>query len=126
MPLQPEEIGARIASARAEKEWSQFDLAIAFGVGPSTIYRWEAGRLPSSANKLIRLAEILDKPSDYLTEPPERQAELGDLRGLLEEASAEAERGRNAVIASLESFDFRLSRIETALGIQDEPDSEAR
>lgn len=81
MPLSPQEVGARIARARDEKEpkpWSQFDLALAMGVSPSTIYRWEKGKLPSM-HELIHLAEILDKPPDYLTEPPERQAEIGDL-----------------------------------------------
>lgn len=83
MPLTPEEVGARIARARDEmtpKPWSQFDLAIAAGLSPSTIYRWEKGQLPSGMNELIRLAEVLNKPFDYLTEPPERQAEIADLR----------------------------------------------
>ena len=128
VPLSPEEVGARIVRAREEKRpkpWSQFDLALAFGVSPSTIYRWEKGKLPTM-NELIRLAEVLDKPLDYLTEPPERHAEIADLLRLLEQAQGEAERGRTALIASLVSLDVRLSRIETALGIQDGRDSEAR
>ena len=121
MPLSPEEVGARIVRAREEKTpkpWSQFDLALALGVSPSSIYRWEKGRLPSM-NDLIHLAEVLDKPLDYLTEPPERQAELADLRLLLEEASDQADRAREAVRESLASIDVRLSRIEELLDAQD-------
>lgn len=86
VPLSPEEVGRRIVRAREEmtpKPWSQFDLALALGVSPSTIYRWEKGKLPSM-NELIRLAEVLDKPPDYLTEPPERQAGMADLVRRLE------------------------------------------
>ena len=70
-------------------------------------------------NDLIHLAEVLDKPLDYLTEPPERQAELADLRLLLEEASDQADRAREAVRESLASIDVRLSRIEELLDAQD-------
>jgi transcriptional regulator with XRE-family HTH domain len=128
MPLSPEEVGARIVHAREAKmpkPWSQFDLALAMGVSPSTIYRWEKGKLPSM-NELMRLADVLDVPLDHFTEPPERQAALSDLLDLLESSRAEAERGRDALIASLSSLDSRLSRIEAELGIQDGQDSEAR
>lgn len=128
MPLSPEEVGSRIGRARDEKQpkpWSQFDLALAMGVSPSTIYRWEKGKLPSM-NELIRLAEVLDKPVDYLTEPPERQAALTDLHDLLGEAREEAERGRASLIAALASVDARLSRIEALLGVPDGQGLEAQ
>lgn len=124
MPLTPEEVGARIVRAREEKTpkpWSQFDLALALGVSPSTVYRWEKGRLPSM-NELIRLAEVLDKPVDYLTEPPERQTALADLHALLEEALGGAERGRTALAENLASIDARLSRIEQSLGLPGLPE----
>lgn len=127
MPLSPEEVGARIVSAREQKKpkpWSQFDLALALGVSPSTIYRWEKGKLPSMT-ELIRLAEVLEKPVDYLTEPPERQAALVDLQHLLEQARDEAERGRAALLESLASIDARLSRLERELAVQDGRGSEA-
>lgn len=122
VPLTPEEVGMRIVRAREEKTpkpWSQFDLALALGVSPSTIYRWEKGKLPSMS-ELIRLAEVLDKPPDYLTEPPERQAALSDLHALLEGARDEAERGRTALLEALASIDARLSRIEQQLDARDE------
>lgn len=127
VPLTPGEVGARIASAREEmkpKPWSQFDLALALGVSPSTVYRWEKGKLPS-VNELIRLADVLEKPADYFTEPPERQLELADLRqeiqalrDHLEQASDEVERRTGALVASLGAIDARLSRIEELLAAQ--------
>jgi transcriptional regulator with XRE-family HTH domain len=128
VPLTPEEVGERIAIARegmTPKPWSQFDLALAMGVSPSTIYRWEKGRLPSMS-ELIRLAEVLEQPVDYFTEPPEHRAQLGELHALLAEARDEAERGRSALIALLSSLDARLSHIEDALDLPDGRDSEAR
>lgn len=135
VPPESKEVGARIVRAREEKTpkpWSQFDLALALSVSPSTIYRWEKGKLPSMS-ELIRLAEVLDKPFSYFAEPPERQTELSDLRqGLeeirsrLEELRAEGERARGAALASLASIDVRLSRIEARLGLQDGQDSEAQ
>lgn len=124
MPLSPEEVGQRIVSAREDmkpKRWSRLDLAIAMGVSPSSIYRWETGRLPS-VNELVRLAEVLGKPLDYLTEPPERQTELADLRvdldrilAFLEQRRDEAERAQEAAFENLASIHDRLSRIEERL-----------
>lgn len=129
MPLSPGEVGARIARARQEmtpKPWSQLDLALALGVSPSSAYRWEKGKLPSMT-ELMRVAEVLGKPPDYLTEPPERQVELADLRQELEairlpleELVSGADRTREAVGESLASIDVRLSRIEQLLSAQDE------
>lgn len=124
MGLTPAEIGARIVTAREEKEpkpWSQFDLAIALGVSPSTVYRWEKGKLPS-VNELVRLAELLDKPTDYFTEPPERRTELSELaselaivRLHLEELRAEADSARWAFAESLEQIRQSLVRLEASI-----------
>ena len=125
VPLSSEEVGARIARARDEKKpkaWSQLDLALAMEVSPSTIYRWEKGKLPS-VNDLLRLAEVLDKPIDYLTEPPERQQTLDDLRGGLEGLQDGVDRGLEALLESLASIDARLSQIEAWLAAPSERDS---
>lgn len=85
VPLTPEEVGTRIRHAREDmkpKRWSQLDLAVALGVSPASIYRWEKGRLPSM-NELVRLSEVLDIPLEELTEPPERRVEMDDLRDAL-------------------------------------------
>lgn len=87
MAFSSEEIGHRIVAARKEKRWSRLDLATAMDVSPSSVYRWEIGKLPS-VHELIRLAEVLDKPTDYLTEPPEHQATLVDLTARLEALEA--------------------------------------
>lgn len=135
MPLSPEEIGKRIARARETKEpksWSQFDLAIALGVSPSTVYRWEKGKLPS-VNELMRLAEVLEQPHDYFLEPPERQTTLSaieqqvaDLHELLESRRAGDDRVREALLETLASIHDRLLRIERQLGIPtDQENSDA-
>jgi transcriptional regulator with XRE-family HTH domain len=99
--LTPKEVGARIRRAREEKRpkrWSRLALAKAADVSPSSIYRWETGRLPS-ATELVRIAEVLGIPPDELTAAPERRVELAELRELLV------------------SLDSRVARIEVALGI---------
>lgn len=129
--LTPEQIGARIVKAREEmdpKPWSQFDLAIALGVSPSTIYRWEKGRLPS-VTELRRLEVALKRPEGFLTEPPEQQAEIADLRsGLdalnlrlqgLEESLATS---REAVVEILASIHDQLVQIQQQ---QARPDAQA-
>lgn len=122
VPLSPKEVGARIRRARELLGMSRFDLAVRAGVSPATIQRWEEGKLPS-VNKLVKLAAVLDQAPDYLTEPPEKRAELQDLHDLLAEARGEAERGREALISTLVSIDARLSHIEAQLGTQADRDS---
>jgi len=121
MPLSPEEVGARIVRARDEKKpkpWAQLDLAVALGVSPSSIYRWEKGRLPSM-NELIRVAEVLDKPFDYLTEPPERQAELADLERHLESLEVKVDETLGGISDILEIL--RGSHGESDAGAQGGP-----
>lgn len=128
VPLSPEEVGQRIVRAREQmtpKPWSQFDLALALGVSPSTIYRWEKGKLPSM-NELIRLAEVLHKPVDYLTEPPERQIALADLQSLLESLEVTVARTGAATTSALEDLTARLQRVEKTLDLPDRRASEGR
>lgn len=128
VPLTPSQVAARIRRARENHKpepWSQFDLAIALGVSPSTIYRWEKGKLPS-VSELFRLADVLGKPADYLTEPPERQVEMADLRSgldalnlrlqLLEETH---EQSREAVLELLASIHALLVPKPGSQGQQD-------
>lgn len=128
MPLSPEEVGARIVRAREEmtpKPWSQFDLALALSVSPSTIYRWEKGKLPSMT-ELIRLAEVLHKPVDYLTEPPERQIALTDLQSLLESLEVTVARTGAATTSALEDLAARIQRVERTLELPDRRANEGR
>ena len=118
MPLSPEEVGERIEAARKEKRWSRLDLATAMDVSPSSIYRWEIGKLPS-VHELIRLAGVLDKPADSFTEPPERQIQLSDLGDRLDALSLRCqavedslEQSREAVLEILASIHDQLVRIQ--------------
>lgn len=115
--LSPDEVGARIATARVGKKWSQFDLALAFGVSPSTIYRWEKGKLPSM-NELMRLAEVLGVSVSRFMDPPEQQAELADLRHLLEELRDDSELGRGALATALQGIYQTLARLEAQLSAE--------
>ena len=129
VPLTPEEVGTRIRHAREEmkpKRWSQLDLAVALGVSPASIYRWEKGRLPSM-NELVRLSEILDIPLEELTEPPERRVEMDDLRDALgtilhrlDELEASVEE-RGQIVA--DSLDRTATLLEHLVG-RAHPDTE--
>ena len=103
--LDPREIGRRVAQAREAKRWTQLELASNANVSPSTIQRWEAGKLPG-VRELIRVAGILDVDSDYLVEPPPAQERP---QAALLRATADG------VIEILE----RLDRIEKQLGLHE-------
>jgi transcriptional regulator with XRE-family HTH domain len=95
--IDPKEIGKRIAAARGRKGWTQLTFAAEANVSPSSIQRWEAGRLPP-VRELIRLAglleidpeqlvEIADGPTNLeavLERVEEVQAEVREVRGLVE------------------------------------------
>lgn len=95
MAMDPREVGRRIKEARERKGWTQLYFATEVAsVSPSTIARWEAGKLPP-VRELMRIAETLDVPIEELVEPTVgdseetrlRQAvraELAEIRELLE------------------------------------------
>lgn len=128
VPLTPSEIAARIRRAREARKpeaWSQFDLAIALGVSPSTIYRWEKGKLPS-VSELLRLEEVLGTPAGYLTAPPEQQAELADLRSGLDALGLRLQRleemheqSREAVLEILASIHDQLVQMQASQAQRD-------
>lgn len=125
MSLSSEEVAQRIVTARKEKRWSRLDLATAMDVSPSSIYRWEIGRLPS-VHELIRLAAVLEKPVDHFTEPPERQVDLADLRDGLDALSLRLQSleemhavSREAVLEILASIHDQLVLIQEQQGRED-------
>lgn len=67
MTLDPKEIGSRIAAARDERGWTQFELAKQANVSLSTVTRWEAGKLPP-VRELKRVAGVLGVEANYLVE----------------------------------------------------------
>ncbi len=59
-------IGLRIAAMRKRAGMSQRELARRLGVSASAVGMYEQGRREPSAEKLVRLAQLLDVSVDYL------------------------------------------------------------
>jgi DNA-binding XRE family transcriptional regulator len=59
-----------IRSLRHERGWTQFDLALAVGVQPQTIYLWEKGHRLPRVPQLRRLGQIFDVCSDDIALEP--------------------------------------------------------
>lgn len=62
--VDPSEIGRRIKQAREQKGWTQVVFAYQAHVSPSTVTRWESGKLPP-VRELIRIAGLLAVDPDY-------------------------------------------------------------
>ena len=59
------EIGAQIKKARQEIGMSRLAFAIAIGVTPSTVYRWEIGESEPSIVKVQSIAILTGKSMDF-------------------------------------------------------------
>ena len=59
-------LGMRMALLRAEKGWSQAELARRIGVSASAVGMYEQGRREPSLNLLVRLAQEFGVTTDYL------------------------------------------------------------
>jgi DNA-binding XRE family transcriptional regulator len=66
---------------RQERGWTQFELALAVGVQPQTIYLWESGRRLPQVLQMRKLGEVfelcsdeidLGPPADLTRTPPRR------------------------------------------------------
>lgn len=66
--LEPREIGKRIAKAREKRGWTQLAFALEANVSPSTVQRWESGKLPP-VRELMRVADLLGVEAEELVEP---------------------------------------------------------
>jgi DNA-binding XRE family transcriptional regulator len=73
-----------IRALRRDRGWTQFQLALAVGVQPQTVYLWESGRRMPQVPQLRKVGEVFGLCSDEIalelaTEPhrarPERQPE---------------------------------------------------
>jgi len=64
------ELGHRIREARRAAGFTNAEsLAVALGVGMSTVQRWETGKNSPSVKSLIAIAQLTEKPvSFFLTE----------------------------------------------------------
>ena len=65
--MTPHEIGKRIAAAREHRGWTQLKFALEASVSPSTVQRWESGKLPP-IREMIRVAGVLGVPPEDLVD----------------------------------------------------------
>jgi DNA-binding XRE family transcriptional regulator len=65
---------------RRERGWTQFQLALAIGVQPQTIYLWESGRRQPKVSQMRKLGKVFGRCSDEidLTQPPAAHPATGD------------------------------------------------
>ncbi len=88
----PQEIGKRIKRARERRGWTQLQLAMEANVSPSSVARWESGKLPP-VRELTRIAGVLGVDTSELVEEPAAdesdvsllRSEVSELRQMLEE-----------------------------------------
>ena len=74
-----------IRDLRRERGWTQFELALAVGVQPQTVYLWESGRRMPQVPQVRKLGEIFAICSDEIaleprgsqTVPPPQRAPTG-------------------------------------------------
>jgi DNA-binding XRE family transcriptional regulator len=55
-----------IRELRRERGWTQFQLALAVGVQPQTVYLWESGRRMPQVPQLRKLGQIFGLCSDEI------------------------------------------------------------
>lgn len=113
--LEPKEIGRRIATARARKGWTQLSFALEADVSPSTITRWESGKLPP-VRELMRIADLLGVSPEELVEPddPARDERVARLEHELAETQ-QALAVLPEIQAALPDVQAALARIEALL-----------
>jgi DNA-binding XRE family transcriptional regulator len=62
-----------IRELRRERGWTQFELALAVGVQPQTVYLWERGKRLPQVPQMRKLGEVFGLCSDEIDlEPSER------------------------------------------------------
>ena len=69
-----------IDELRRERGWTQFELALAVGVQPQTVYLWESGRRQPKVSQMRKLGKVFGMCSDEidLTQPPAAHPTPGD------------------------------------------------
>jgi DNA-binding XRE family transcriptional regulator len=74
-----------IRELRRERGWTQFELAVAVGVQPQTVYLWESGRRQPQVSQMRRLGAVFGLCSDEID--LERQSFAGFLDEMREGAA---------------------------------------
>jgi DNA-binding XRE family transcriptional regulator len=59
-----------IRELRRERGWTQFELALAVGVQPQTVYLWESGRRMPQVPQMRKLGEVFGLCSDAIALVP--------------------------------------------------------
>ena len=59
---------------RRERGWTQFDLALAVGVQPQTVYLWESGRRQPKVAQMRKLGQVFGICSDEIDLMPARES----------------------------------------------------
>jgi len=62
-----------ISELRLERGWTQFELAMAVGVQPQTVYLWESGRRQPQVSQIRKLGKTFDICSDEIDLPAPRE-----------------------------------------------------
>ncbi len=66
-----------IRELRHERGWTQFELALAVGVQPQTVYLWESGRRLPLVPQMRRLGQVFGLCSDEIALEPEAEPRRG-------------------------------------------------
>lgn len=106
--LEPKEIGRRIAAARERRGWTQLNFAGEASVSPSSVARWEAGKLPP-VRELMRIADVLGVDVEEFVEP-----EINGDEERFSALTAELQEVRRS-LADLEEVKASVARIEAML-----------
>jgi len=76
-------LGARLKLAREETKLSQLQVGVALEVSDKTISGYESDRISPPIDKLMRLADLLKKPTGYfLGTDPKNYKIVSRLRGV--------------------------------------------
>jgi DNA-binding XRE family transcriptional regulator len=85
-----------IRALRLERGWTQFELALAVGVQPQTVYLWESGRRQPQVSQMRKLGEVFALCSDDIDLAPDREPYRGaPHRARAERRSGEPTPGRD-------------------------------
>jgi DNA-binding XRE family transcriptional regulator len=107
-----------IRALRQARGWTQFELALAVGVQPQTVYLWESGRRLPQVVQMRKLGEVfelcsdeieLGPPADLTSTPPHRAR--GARRA--QELSPERDRRKRAT-RSAEGTPASMTRADTS------------
>jgi DNA-binding XRE family transcriptional regulator len=60
------QIMTTIDMLRRERGWTQFELALAVGVQPQTVYLWESGRRQPKVSQMRKLGQVFGMCSDEI------------------------------------------------------------